>query len=209
MTSQKTPGDSYSSAERRVVAPLRAAWARAVGPVVRALAAVGVTANLVSVSQVAVGAASALAMPSSPRLALLLFFLALLLDTLDGALARTTGTASPFGMLVDQYSDHAREIIIIGGLVYAAALSPLLAIAYALVYPATNLTIALCNHHGAPLRLALKTYLVTYPAIICYLLLDVNWLDAGVSVSLTFMLITIGAGLWELRKALSPPAAAR
>ncbi len=206
MNNQQPLADSYSSAERRFVAPLRSAWARAAGPVVRALAAIGVTANLVSVSQVPVGAASALAMPVNPRLALLLFALALLLDTLDGALARTTGTASPFGMLVDQYSDHAREIIIICGLVYASALSPVLGVAYALIYPATNLTVALCNHYGATLRVALKTYLVTYPAIICYLLLDWNWLDIGVSISLALMLITIIAGIWRLRSAM-PPAA--
>lgn len=198
-----TTADSYSRAERRFITPLRCLGARLLGPLVRVLAAMGIPPNAVSVCQIAVGFGVLLTVRQWPRAALLLFLLTLLLDVLDGALARYSNKATRFGMIVDQYSDHAREILVVAAMTFGGGLSPLLAVAYALIYPATNLTILLCNHFGAPLPLALKTYLVTYPAIFCYLWLGWNWLDLGVSISLLLMLGTTLGGLLRLRRVLT------
>jgi prevent-host-death family protein len=136
---------------------------------------------VVSVTQVGVGVIIVFTVTSCPRLTFLLFLLAIVLDSLDGTLARHTGRASSFGALVDQYCDHGREILVIAALAKAGALSPFPAVLYALAYPALNLTLFLCNYHRVPLPLALKSYLVVYPALFAYLWCGVNWLDGAVS----------------------------
>jgi hypothetical protein len=80
-----------------------------------------------------------------------------------------------------------REILVIAALARTGALSPLPAVLYAIAYPALNLTLFLCNYHRVPLPLALKSYLVVYPALFAHLWLGVNWLDGAASLSIGLM----------------------
>ncbi|MGA9349480.1 MAG: CDP-alcohol phosphatidyltransferase family protein [Anaerolineae bacterium] len=106
-------GDSYSSFERRFLDQGRRLLLTLLKPAVFPLVALRVSPNVLSVAQIAVGVAIFFTVTSYPRLTFLLFLLALLLDALDGALARHTGRASPFGALLDQCCDHVREILVI------------------------------------------------------------------------------------------------
>jgi len=146
------------------------------GPVVRLLAALRVSPNLVSLLQPVLGLVMALTVATHPRLTLALLLLALLLDGVDGTLARETGQASAFGALMDQFCDHAREVLLVAGLARIRALSPFWATLYALAYPGTNLTLLLCNRHGVSIPLAIKTFITFYPALFLYLWAGVNWL---------------------------------
>jgi CDP-diacylglycerol--glycerol-3-phosphate 3-phosphatidyltransferase len=198
--SAETPKlDSYSSLERRFLAPYRQIALTVVHPIVWVLARLGIRPNWVSISQVAVGGIVLLVIGSQPRLAFVLFLLALLIDGLDGALARYTGRSSRYGALVDQVSDHARETLVIAALASTGGLSAVLATLYAFVYVAFNFILFLCNYFRVPVQVALKTYLFTYPAIFCYLWLGWNWLDIGVGIAVAVMSVVIVLGLWRLR----------
>jgi phosphatidylglycerophosphate synthase len=152
-------GDSYSSFERRFLDRGRRLVYTLLKPAVFLLTALHVPPDVLSVAQIGVGVIIVFTVNSYPRPTFLLFLLALLLDALDGALARHTGRASSFGALLDQCSDHVREILVIAALAHAGALSALPAVLYAITYPALNLTLFLCNYHRVPLPLALKSYL--------------------------------------------------
>jgi len=195
--------DSYSSLERRLLEPVRRLESALLRPAVVLLAALGIPPNAVSASQVAVGGAIALIVADRPRLAFALFVLALLLDGLDGALARHTGRCSPFGALLDQFCDHTREILMMAALARIGALDPFWAALYAFAYPAFNLTLFLCNYHRTPLPLALKSYLIVYPALFLHLWWGINWLDMAVALSTALMATVIAQGLLRLREALS------
>lgn len=177
---------------------LRALYA----PVVRPLAALRVSPNLVSLSQIAVGAIVVLLIPSQPRLAFVLFVLALLLDGIDGALARASQRVTRFGALLDQYADHIREVTVVSGLALHGALNPFFAGIYGLTYPAFNLTLYLCNRYRAPLPLAIKSYLTLYPALFAYLWFGLNLLDAAATLAITLMGLVVVLGLWRLRTAM-------
>jgi len=194
--------DSYSSFEHRFLDRGRWLVYTLLKPAVFLLTALGVSPNVVSLAQVGVGVIIVFTVTSYPRLTFLLFLLALLLDSLDGTLARHTGRASPFGALLDQYCDHGREILVIAALARAGALSPFPAVLYALAYPALNLTLYLCNYHRVPLPLALKSYLVVYPALFAYLWFGSNWLDEAVSLSIGLMGLVVVQGLFHLRWAI-------
>ncbi len=190
------PNDSYSSLERRFLVPARGLLRVVFTPFVRVLAALRITPNVVSFSQVLVAFGVVLLMPTQPRLAFVLFVVAI-------ALARTLHCATPFGALFDQYCDHLREIMVVSGLALYGALNPFLAGLYGLTYPAFNLTLYICNLYRVPLALALKSYLVVYPAIFLYLWLGINVNDWAVALAIVSMGLVIAQGLRQLRGVMS------
>jgi len=194
--------DSYSAFERRFIGPFRHRLLQATQPLVALLARLGVHPNVLSASQVVGGFVILALVPEHPRWAFLLFLATLLVDGLDGALARATGKASPFGGLVDQYCDHIREITVVGGLALWGALAILPAVLYGLIYTGLNLTVYLANAHGAPVPWAVKSYLVVYPALFLYLWFDLNLLTGAVVLSEALMLVAIGIGLRNLSRAM-------
>lgn len=192
--------DSYSLLERRILFPGRELLGRYFfRPIVLVLAQLGVSPNGVSALQIPLGLLFVWTVEPYPRLAFLLMVAAIVLDGLDGALARHSGRTSDFGALWDQFCDHTREILVVAGLAWAGAASPLWATLYAFVYPTFNLTLALANRHGTPLPWAIKSYLTLYPFIFLYLWWGIDWLDVGLILSITAMGLVIAQGLYRLR----------
>ncbi|HLI28417.1 MAG TPA: CDP-alcohol phosphatidyltransferase family protein [Chloroflexota bacterium] len=194
--------DSYSAFERRFIGPFRLGLFVVTRPVVGALARLGVPPNALSVSQIPGGFGVLALVPDHPRWAFVLFVGLLLLDGLDGALARATGRASAFGALVDQYSDHVREVTVIGGMALYGALAVLPAVLYGVLYTGLNLTVYLANLRGAPVPWAIKSYLVVYPALFAYLWWGVELLTPAVVLSETLMALVIALGLRNLSRVL-------
>ncbi|MCL4395953.1 MAG: CDP-alcohol phosphatidyltransferase family protein, partial [Chloroflexi bacterium] len=196
------PNDSYSSMERKILAPARAILRAVYSPLVWLLAALRVPPNAVSFSQVVIGVVVVVLMPQHPHWSFLLFLASLALDGVDGALARTTNRVTRFGALFDQYCDHIREVTVVSGLALYGALNPFLAGLYGLTYPGFNLTLYLCNSHRVPLPLAIKSYLVVYPAMFAFLWFGLNVLDGAVALSIALMGLAVAAGLWRLSSAM-------
>jgi phosphatidylglycerophosphate synthase len=194
--------DSYSAFEHRFLGRFRAGLLLATRPVVALLARLGIHPNLVSASQVPGGFVVLALVPDHPRLAFLLFISLLLVDGLDGALARATGKASPFGALVDQYSDHIREVTVVAGMAIWGSPAVLPAVLYGLIYTGLNFTVYLANAHGAPVPWAVKSYLVVYPALFLYLWFGVDLLTPAVVLSEALMLVVIAIGLRNLSRVL-------
>ena len=195
-------GDSYSALERQFIGAFRQTLLRATRPLVGLLARLGVHPNVLSASQVVGSVAVVALVPTHPRLAFVLFLALLLIDGLDGALARATGQPSAFGALVDQYCDHIREVTVVGGMAFWGALAIVPAVLYGLVYTGLNLTLSLANAHGAPVPWAVKSYLVVYPALFRYLWYGLDLLTPAVVLSELLMLIVIGIGLRNLARVL-------
>lgn len=194
--------DSYSALERHFLEPVRRCTFALMRPLVLLLAALGVSPNVVSLSQVPLGLLIFFLMGSRPCLAFVLMVVAILIDGLDGALARHTGRASAYGALVDQYADHVREILVVAGLTYAGALSGVWATLYALAYPGSNLTLYLCNARGVPILVAIKTAFIFYPAFFLYAWFGINYLDFAVGFMVVLMGGIVVQGLWRLRSVI-------
>ena len=195
--------DSFSTFERRLVGPYRAAFARVTAPLVRLLVWLRVPPNAVSGSQIAIGIVIVFVFESYPQLAFVLFLSTLMLDSLDGALARAYGRTSQFGALVDQLSDHTRETLMIAAMALHGALYVVAAVLYPLVYAVFNFTLFLCNFKQAPIPWALKSYLVVYPAFFLYAFFGLNWLTAAVTLSIALMATSILLGLRNLSQVMN------
>lgn len=194
--------DSYSSLERRFLAPARKLLRAVYAPLVNVLAALHIVPNLVSFSQVILAGVLVWLMPMQPRVAFVLFVVAIALDGVDGALARATNRVTKFGALFDQYCDHLREVIVVAGLAWHGALNPFLAGIYGVTYPGFNLTLYLCNTKRVPLPFAIKSYLIVYPALFAFLWFNLNVLDAAVALSIALMGIAVAIGLWHLSRVM-------
>jgi CDP-diacylglycerol--glycerol-3-phosphate 3-phosphatidyltransferase len=98
----------------------RAAVSKAVDPVGRWLAGVGVSPNVItSIGTAGVVAAALVFYPRGWFFGGTLIITAfVLLDILDGAVARAGGTASPFGGVLDSTGDRAADAAIFGALVW-------------------------------------------------------------------------------------------
>jgi len=197
-----TSPDSYSSLERRFLAPARKLLRAVFTPFVALCVALRISPNMVSFSQVILAGIIVSLMPAQPRLTFVLFVAAIALDGIDGALARATNRVTKFGALFDQYCDHIREVIVVAGLAWHGALNPLLAGIYGVTYPGFNLTLYLCNANRVPLPFAIKSYLVVYPALFVYLWFGANFLDAAVGVSIGMMALAVILGLVRLARVM-------
>jgi len=190
--------DSYSALERRFLGPARGVLLRLIEPIVRLLALLRVSPVAVTLLGPALGLAFVFVVPRDPHLGFWIWLPSMLVDGIDGALARYTGKASDFGALLDQVCDHTREVLIVAGLARAGGLSPAWGSLYPFAYTALNVVLFLCNWHNVPLPFAVKSYWTLYPVIALYLWTGRNCLDAGAALSILFMTGAIVHGLLRL-----------
>ncbi len=194
--------DSYSRLERRLKAPVQRAQAAVLGPLIRLLARLGISPHAVSACQILLALVLFFTLPHARLASLFIWLVALVLDTLDGMLARTLGRSSAFGALWDQACDHTREILVVAALASFGLASPLWSTLYAFSYPALNVGLLLSNRYGVPPAAAVKSYLVFYPALIAYLGWGVNYLTPALALATIAMAAQSGLALWRLYRAI-------
>jgi CDP-diacylglycerol--glycerol-3-phosphate 3-phosphatidyltransferase len=116
----------------------------AVQPLGRVLVRAGVTANSITVTSIPLAAAAAVALALGHfGVGALLGALSYSCDAIDGLVARSSGTASDAGEVLDAVSDRICEALMLGGLAVAWRASvPLLALALLASLGAQQVTLA-------------------------------------------------------------------
>jgi phosphatidylglycerophosphate synthase len=192
---------SYSALEQRFLPAGRRLVAWLLAPLVGALARRRVSPDAVSAAQIGVGALTALTARRRPRLTLGLAGLAVLLDGLDGSLARATGRASRRGAWLDQLCDHARELTVVTVLARAAGLPYRWPVLYAVLYPASNAALAAASYSGRPVPVAVKPALSLYPAWVWFLWRgERRWLGPCFALTHLLLAATIVQAGWCLAR---------
>ena len=213
-TTRPDPPTSYSVLELVALAPVRIYGSWLTRPLIHVLAYFRVPPNALSLSQIPLGIAAAALIKPSPRIALAVFVVAVFFDFLDGELARHTNSTSKTGALVDQISDHVREITVIVGLAVVGALRIDIAIAYALAYPISNFLLYATHRARRPIRVSIKTWISFYPPLLSFLWFGSNALDFAGCIAVGLMLMSsvyalrnIRAAVAEARNESDPPGA--
>jgi CDP-diacylglycerol--glycerol-3-phosphate 3-phosphatidyltransferase len=107
---------------------------RLVGPLVDACVAHGVSADALTLAAVPVAALGGLCLALSEKVPALLLMVPVLaavrlvLNLIDGQVARETGTTHPWGEVLNELGDRVADVLFIGGLAFVAAVGPLLAL---------------------------------------------------------------------------------
>ena len=203
--------DAVSIFERQYVGTVEATKLKLLLPIVRLLAHLGVSPNMMSFAQIPLSVAFVFILAPNPRAAGPLFILIVLLDGIDGALATYSNSTSQFGGMFDPFCDHLREAFIFAALGYYTGLSSFWLAVYVFIHMMFNLATFACNFQETALPFAVKPTLIMYPLLWLYLLLNRpdqlgDAITYGIIISITYMsTIIIQAGI-RLHRALSHPA---
>lgn len=184
---------------------------RTFSPLVRAISRAGVTSNQVSGLALGMLAPFGLALwygqgSWGPIVAALSLVLHVLLDGLDGPLARAAGSADRAGAVTDMCFDHTGFLIVCVLLAASGRIDGAAACAYAGSYSAAIAMIVALNLVGHPLRFAVRTKYPFYLAVLMQELAGVHWLTP---VTVTFSLVQLAVaivGFSTLRRALRDPS---
>lgn len=107
---------------------------RLVGPLVAACVARGISADALTLAAVPLAALGGLCLALSGTLPALLLAVPVLaaarlvLNLIDGQVARQTGTTHPWGEVLNELGDRFADILFIGGLAFVPTVGPLLAL---------------------------------------------------------------------------------
>ena len=177
------------------------------GPLVRFLIRCRVTADLISLLsllQLVPFGYLLLTAETSQQIAIASIFvwLHVILDALDGPIARTTGTAGPAGAFTDMCVDHAGMLITTCILTAAGFVNPTVAVAYVSSYTVAVAFTIWLNMIGHPFRLVIRTKYLLYALITAYGLFGVNLIDKAVVVFCAVHVLFAIAGFGKLRRIL-------
>lgn len=196
------PADCYAAGDRRVMEWWIGLRSRRLAAVLGGLGRLGATADRVTLLGLGFGLGFCALWPWSPVLALVSLATHLLLDGLDGPLARQQGTASRRGSFTDTLCD---QVVVAGTTITLVAhdlLAPAPALAYVFLYTFAVTFSMLRNALGVPYRLLLRPRFAVFAAIPVDL-----WLWEGstrwvVLLSLPFLLVGGIRGAQRLRSRL-------
>lgn len=125
-----------------------------------------------------------------------------LLDGLDGPLARRLGTAGPAGALVDMLCDHGGLVIVVWVLSAAGLVDGTLGNVYVFTYTLAVVWIVWLNMLGRPFRWVLRTKYLTYGMIFVYGLTGRNSLDYALALFTVSNVWLDVLGFLRVRRAL-------
>ncbi len=177
------------------------------GPLVRLLIRCRVTADLISLLsllQLVPFGYLLLTAEDSQQIAIASVFvwLHVILDALDGPIARTTGTAGPAGAFTDMCVDHSGMLITTCILTAAELVNPTAAVAYVSSYTVAVAFTIWLNMIGHPFKLVIRTKYLLYALVTAYGLFDANFIGQAVVLFCVIHVIFAIAGFCKLRRIL-------
>ncbi|MCX6734134.1 MAG: CDP-alcohol phosphatidyltransferase family protein [Candidatus Peregrinibacteria bacterium] len=137
---------------------------------------------------------------SRPLYALYFLILHVVLDALDGSLARYMKCDTDAGAIVDMVCDHTGMIIVTGTLMYQGLIQQNLGVAYILLYTLLVLLITTLNRLHIPLRFAIRTKYFLYVFVALRAIWGVNYFDTAIAIFIILMIAPTAIGLLKLSR---------
>ena len=129
-------------------------------------------------------------------------WLHVILDALDGPIARTTGTAGPAGAFTDMCVDHSGMLITSCILTAAGFINPTAAVAYVSSYTVAVAFTIWLNMIGHPFKVVIRTKYLLYALVTACGLFDVNLIDKAVVLFSVIHVLFAVAGFAKLKRIL-------
>ncbi|MCA9056641.1 MAG: hypothetical protein KDA75_22590, partial [Planctomycetaceae bacterium] len=183
---------------------LRDHW---LGPLVRGCLRAGVTADVISglavLSLLPFGLSLFdLAGSWSPQVAVLSLALHVLLDGLDGPVARGAGTDGPAGAFTDMCLDHIGFLTVTVLITAAGVVAGTAACAYVATYTLAVVMVVVLNLLGRPFRYVVRTKYIFYLLIGLQQLAGLNLLSEAATVFSLVHALFAATGFVRVRNAL-------
>lgn len=135
-------------------------------------------------------------------LASVFLWLHVILDAIDGPVARATGTAGPAGAFTDMCVDHSGMLIATCILTASALVAPTAAVAYVASYTVAVAFTIWLNMIGHPFKVVIRTKYLLYALVTAYGLFNVNLIGGAVVIFCVIHVFFAIAGYFKLRRNL-------
>ncbi len=159
-------------------------------PFLMPLIRVGVTANMVSLLSLLVLFGFVYYVQSHPFVATLFIVLHVVLDGIDGPMARLQSKYLKMGTFTDMICDHIGFAVIVSTCIIVGLLKPFFGLSYLLLYILMILFIILRNLADVPPKYAFRTKYFFYIMFLIYALSGYNFLDYFAIIFSLVMVIT-------------------
>lgn len=202
MICQNPLADCYAARERSWMERTQRWRAAALRPLLRCLSRWDIRADAVTFGSMAAGLLFIPLFPNHPAMAIAALALHVLLDGMDGPLARFQGTASRRGSFTDTVTDQCVLAGVVLSLTNAGLLSVWTGGAFLFVYTLVVAFAMVRNALGAPYSWLIRPRFLLYAAIPAQLALSaavLEWLTVCLAAILGFKAFT---GCRALRRAL-------
>ncbi len=171
-------GDCYAEGERGFMDWNQSLRGRALRPLLELLNKHDISPNMLTLFSLLAGLLAALALPFLTILGLVLLLVHVLLDGIDGPLARYTGADSKKGSFTDTASDQVVVFAVMLALVSMNAASSLAAMVYVFSYTVVVGFAIIRNRLNIPYSWLIRPRFVVYAWIpVCFWLLPLWTLD--------------------------------
>ncbi len=194
--------DCYSSKDRHMMLWSQRLRAEILHPVLAALKRWHVTADAVTLTALVAGLAFCPLLFVWPPAALVALALHVVLDGLDGALARFRGTAGRRGSFTDTLCDQIVVAASATALALFGLLHPAAATLYVFIYTVVVIFAMVGNALGVPYRFVVRPRFFVYLAIPFELYLLPGTLTWVVALSLVPLTSAMARGAFTIRRAL-------
>ena len=194
--------DCYSAGDRIFMVWTQKLRAWFLKPLLVVLAACGVTANGLTILALIAGLAFCPFFFISKPIALAMLGIHLILDVIDGPLARHTGTASRQGSLTDTLSDQIVVAATTATLIYAELVGPISGGIYIFVYTVVIAFSMIRNAMAIPYAWLFRPRLFVYVSIPIELYVREKTIDVVLWVFIAILIIEMVSGYVRIRDRL-------
>ncbi|MBT4849288.1 CDP-alcohol phosphatidyltransferase family protein [Candidatus Parcubacteria bacterium] len=194
--------DDYSETEQTYYQRTKAWRDKLFYPLALLFKKIGASADIVSYLGVLVLAGFLLYATSNPRLAVLFLLLNLLMDGIDGAIARVNNSESAQGALVDTLCDLLSIFIVIFTLGFVGLLNPNIGIVYIFFFSLMIFFIISRQLLDIPVRFVVRSKAFVYVLYIWWAFTGQNYFDWAVFIFTVLIFLVCVASFIKIKNRL-------
>jgi phosphatidylserine synthase len=191
--------DCWSPAEQQMKKKGENIKGKVFGLLVKLLVKLGVTANMVSFSSAFVGIVSTIFLWYDIKISAGLLILALLIDAVDGSVARATNTNNIKGSLTDAFSDQITISATTIGFIAIDLLDPVIGGLYLVLYPMLIIFTILRNATKNPRKLVLRPRGLIYIIFWIYAFGGINIMNEVTLLMALLLLFQVVKDFFDIR----------
>lgn len=139
---------------------------------------------------------------NNPLFSIIFLFTHVLLDGVDGSLARATGKSSRAGSFLDMLNDHTGMVIVVATVMYYSMLNSLLGLTYVYTYSLLVVFSLYQNSLGVPSNIVFRSKYLFYALCILWALSSINIFNVSTAVFILLTLISLITGCIKIYSAL-------
>ena len=194
--------DNKNSLEKGIFDRFNKAKTRILSPFLKILTSLGITADMLTLFALVVGFLSAVFLILDPQTFMILLMLHMILDNLDGSLARYTKTMSKKGVFTDMFSDLTVMAAVTIAAVYTGLLDGTLATLFIFLYIATEALSYLRNSLGKRIRISFRPRMLLYAVLFLFFLTGIDYINEIILISSAIMIVLFMFDFIIIRRAL-------